>query len=128
MPEPTGESKQSRKETARSEDAAHAAGGENTKAVPEGIVPLFFSAKSQEIFQCVADTELTPENPHKLILKEKIAEDFKNRAAVSDFFHVKQKVLVSTKRAFLNKAHVLIPPSTLCLHTELYWRRIVVGI
>lgn len=101
MPEPTanqGESKESPQETVTSENAGKAAGDGGSKATPEGIVPLFFSGKSQEIFECVADTDLTPDNPHKLIVKEKIVEDFKNRAAVSDFFPVKQKVLVSAAR------------------------------
>ena len=114
MPEPTasqGENKESPQENVTSENAGNIAGDGESKATPEGIVPLFFSGKSQEIFECVADTDLTPNNPHKLILKEKIVEDFKNRAAVSDFFPVKQKVLVSTKSVhFLNKAHVLISP------------------
>ena len=101
MPEPTAnENKESPQETV--DDAAgHPVSDGGSKATPEGIVPLFFSGKSQEIFGCVADTDLTPENPHKLVLKEKIVEDFKNRAAVSDFFPVKQKVLVSTKNAML---------------------------
>ena len=101
MPEPTAsqsESKESPQETVASVNARKAAGDGGSKVTPEGIVPLFFSGKSQEIFECVADTDLTPDNPHKLIVKEKIVEDFKNRAAVSDFFPVKQKVLVSTTR------------------------------
>ena len=62
---------------------------------PAGVVPLFFSGPSQQIFECVVDEDLTPERPHKLIPKEKIVEDFKNRAAVSDFHPIKQKMLVS---------------------------------
>lgn len=100
MPEPTatqGENNESPQEIATSENAGEAVDDGGNKPTPEGIVPLFFSGKSQEIFECVADTDLTPDNPHKLIVKEKIVEDFKNRAAVSDFFPVKQKVLVSTR-------------------------------
>ena len=62
---------------------------------PPGVVPLFFSGPSQQIFGCVVDTDLTAEHPHKLIPKEKILEDFRNRAAVCDFHPVKQKMLVS---------------------------------
>ena len=62
---------------------------------PVGVVPLFFSGPSQQIFECVVDEDLTPERPHKLIPKEKIVDDFKNRAAVCDFHPVKQKMLVS---------------------------------
>ena len=67
---------------------------ESKRGPPEGVVPLFFSGPSQQIFGCVVDVDLTVENPHKLIPKEKILEDFRNRAAVSDFSPVKQKILV----------------------------------
>lgn len=64
--------------------------------IPAGIKPLFFSGPSQQIFECVVDTHLTSDNPHKLILKEKILDDFKNRAAVCDFHPVKKQVQVYT--------------------------------
>ena len=67
---------------------------ESKRGPPAGVVPLFFSGPSQQIFGCVVDVDLTDENPHKLIHKKKILEDFKNRAAVCDFFPVKQKILV----------------------------------
>ncbi len=73
-------------------------GGEGVppaKTVPVGIVPLFFSGASQQVFGCVTDTDLTSENPHVLIPKEKILEDFKNRAAVSDFHPVKKQIQAS---------------------------------
>ena len=69
-----------------------------TKTIPDGIVPLFFSGPGQEIFGCVADSDVTVENPHKLIAKEMILEDFKNRAAVSDFHPVKKTVMVRLQR------------------------------
>lgn len=69
---------------------------ESKKGPPPGVVPLFFSGPSQQIFGCVVDVDLTDQNPHKLIPKEKIVEDFKNRAAVCDFHPVKQKMLVHT--------------------------------
>ena len=67
---------------------------ESQRGPPPGVVPLFFSGPSQQIFGCVVDVDLTDENPRKLIPKEKILEDFKNRAAVCDFHPVKQKILV----------------------------------
>ena len=100
MPEPTSDKtggEAAPADTEKSENAVQGTevGGESVrKSIPDGIVPLFFSGKSQQIFECVTDSDLTPELPHKLIPKEKIVEDFKNRAAVSDFFPVKQKVLV----------------------------------
>eukprot|EP00128_Syssomonas_multiformis_P000649 Colp12_sorted_trinity150504_noHs@31878 len=67
---------------------------EEAVQVPEGIVPLFFTAASQELFKCrSAQNEVTAEQPHVLIPKAQIVEDFKNRAAVSDFHPVKDTVL-----------------------------------
>ncbi|XP_074640912.1 dynein axonemal intermediate chain 3-like [Tubulanus polymorphus] len=60
--------------------------------LPENCVPLFLSGQSQGIFNCVADEQVTAENPYKLISKESIIQDFKNRAAVCDFHPVKQVV------------------------------------
>ena len=67
---------------------------ESQRGPPPGVAPLFFSGPSQQIFGCVVDVDLTDQNPHKLIPKVKILEDFKNRAAVCDFHPVKQKILV----------------------------------
>ena len=53
------------------------------------------ATKSQEIFECLCDNQVTEENPYKLIKKEDIINDMKMRAAVSDFHPVKQIVLVS---------------------------------
>lgn len=62
---------------------------------PAGVVPLFFSGAGQQIFDCVVDKDLTTDSPNKLISKEIILEDFRNRAAVSDFHPVKKAVQVS---------------------------------
>lgn len=62
--------------------------------IPEDIMPLFFASKTQEIFSCRADEDVTEENPCKLIPKEAIIQDFKDRAAVSDFHPVKKLVQV----------------------------------
>lgn len=75
-------------------------------AVPEGIVPLFFSTSSQQIFECVVDVNLTKENRQKLIPKAKILDDLKNRAAVSDFSPVKQKISVSCSSFNLFSAYL----------------------
>ncbi|PIK53480.1 WD repeat-containing protein 63 [Apostichopus japonicus] len=59
----------------------------------DSMIPLFISSKSQEIFQCVADEHVTEDNPHKLIPKDAIIQDMRERAAVSDFHPVKQLIL-----------------------------------
>ncbi|XP_020650683.3 dynein axonemal intermediate chain 3 isoform X2 [Pogona vitticeps] len=57
------------------------------------IFPLVLTEKSQEIFNCRADIDVTAENPYKLLKKEDIINDMKTRAAVSDFHPVKKIVL-----------------------------------
>jgi WD40 repeat protein len=70
-----------------------AAQEEKPEPVPEDIMPLFFTTLTQQIFECTSGTDVTGENPWKLIQKEKILEDFKNRAAISDFHPAKQTIL-----------------------------------
>lgn len=92
MPEP-----ESTDTEAKTNAATPAGGGgeeENAVKIPTGVIPIFFSGGGQQIFQCVVDKDVTPDSPLKLIPKEKILEDFTNRAAVSDFHPVKKKVQV----------------------------------
>lgn len=67
---------------------------EEPQPAPDDIMPLFFTTLTQQIFECTTGTDVTSENPRKLIQKEKILEDFKTRAAISDFHPVKKIVLV----------------------------------
>ncbi|NXC47350.1 WDR63 protein, partial [Penelope pileata] len=57
------------------------------------IFPLVFTTKTQEIFNCRVDKDVTEENCFKLIKKEDIVQDLKTRAAISDFHPVKKVVL-----------------------------------
>lgn len=63
------------------------------EGVPEGVVPLFLSSKTQEIFHCRCDEDVTEENPIKIITKQEILDDMRNRAAVCDFHPIKQEVI-----------------------------------
>ncbi|XP_072024061.1 dynein axonemal intermediate chain 3-like isoform X2 [Amphiura filiformis] len=65
---------------------------ENNDGLPDGTVALFLSSKTQELFECIADEQVTVETPNKLIPKEAIIQDMKTRAAVSDFTPVKQQM------------------------------------
>ncbi|XP_037354413.2 dynein axonemal intermediate chain 3 isoform X1 [Talpa occidentalis] len=56
------------------------------------IYPLVLTTMTQELFKCRIDQDVTEEKPYKLIRKEAILEDFRNRAAVSDFYPVKKIV------------------------------------
>ncbi|XP_054576885.1 dynein axonemal intermediate chain 3 [Eptesicus fuscus] len=56
------------------------------------IYPLVLTTRTQEIFNCRIDEDLTDEQPYKLIKKQDILADFKNRAAVSDFYPVKKVI------------------------------------
>uniref|UniRef100_A0A8B9UDK1 Dynein axonemal intermediate chain 3 n=1 Tax=Anas zonorhyncha TaxID=75864 RepID=A0A8B9UDK1_9AVES len=57
------------------------------------IFPLVFTTKTQEIFNCRVDEDVTEENCFKLIKKEDIIQDLKTRAAISDFHPVKRVIL-----------------------------------
>ena len=57
---------------------------------------LDFTSKTQEIFQCKADKDVTEASPYMIIAKEKILKDFKNRAAISDFHPARKIIEVHT--------------------------------
>ncbi|XP_023554822.1 WD repeat-containing protein 63 [Octodon degus] len=56
------------------------------------IYPLVLTTKTQEIFNCRVDQDVTDKVPYKLIKKEDIFADLRNRAAVSDFHPIKKIV------------------------------------
>lgn len=62
--------------------------------VVEGLMPVFFTGATQELFGCVVDRDVTPEHPEKLIPLERIHQDFRDRAAVSDFHPCKAEMQV----------------------------------
>ena len=64
------------------------------ETAPDGSIAIFFTGATQEIFGCVIDRDVTPEAPQKIILLEKIMDDFRNRAGVSDFSAVKKEMQV----------------------------------
>jgi len=63
-------------------------------ALPDGVVPLFLSSKTQELFGVHADIDVTAENPMKIVSKEQVLQDLYNRAAISDFHAVKPLMVV----------------------------------
>lgn len=65
------------------------------------IYPLVLTTQTQELFKCQIDEDVTDEQPYKLIKKEDIFADFRNRAAVSDFYPVKKVIQVSTTSLFI---------------------------
>jgi hypothetical protein len=68
------------------------------KGLPEGVVPLFLSSKTQEIFHCRMDEDVTIENPIKIITKDEIMEDLRMRAGICDFAPLKQEIIVRCYR------------------------------
>ncbi|NWX57933.1 WDR63 protein, partial [Promerops cafer] len=57
------------------------------------IFPLLLTAKTQEIFNCRPDEDVTEENCFKCIKKEDIIHDLKRRAKSSDFHPFKKVIL-----------------------------------
>ncbi|NWT68187.1 WDR63 protein, partial [Prunella himalayana] len=57
------------------------------------IFPLLLTAKTQEIFNCRPDEDVTEENCFKCIKKEDIIQDLKTRAKSSDFYPFKKVIL-----------------------------------
>ncbi|NWT08449.1 WDR63 protein, partial [Vireo altiloquus] len=57
------------------------------------IFPLLLTAKTQQIFNCRADEDVTEENCFTCIKKEDIIQDLKTRANTSDFHPLKKVIL-----------------------------------
>ncbi|NXF06603.1 WDR63 protein, partial [Smithornis capensis] len=57
------------------------------------IFPLVLTTKTQEIFNCRVDEDVTEENCFKLITKEDIIQDLKTRANISDFYPIRNIIL-----------------------------------
>ncbi|NXT71957.1 WDR63 protein, partial [Chaetops frenatus] len=57
------------------------------------IFPLLLTAKTQEVFNCRPDEDVTEENCFKCIKKEDIIQDLKTRANTSDFHPFKKVIL-----------------------------------
>ncbi|NXU44170.1 WDR63 protein, partial [Drymodes brunneopygia] len=57
------------------------------------IFPLLLTAKTQEVFNCRPDEDVTEENCFKCIKKEDIIQDMKTRAKASDFHPFKKVIL-----------------------------------
>ncbi|XP_017585458.1 PREDICTED: WD repeat-containing protein 63 isoform X2 [Corvus brachyrhynchos] len=57
------------------------------------IFPLLLTAKTQKIFNCRADEDVTEENCFKCIKKEDIIQDLKTRANTSDFHPLRKVIL-----------------------------------
>ncbi|KAM4773279.1 dynein axonemal intermediate chain 3 isoform 2-T4 [Cyanocitta cristata] len=57
------------------------------------IFPLLLTAKTQKIFNCRADEDVTEENCFKCVKKEDIIQDLKTRADTSDFHPLKKVIL-----------------------------------
>lgn len=66
---------------------------EDKDVLPPNVFPLFMTSKTQEIYNCKCDEDVTEENPFKFIPKVDILEDMKMRAAICDFHPFKQQVL-----------------------------------
>lgn len=58
-------------------------------------MPIFLASKTQAIYHCVCDEDVTKDNPFKIVTKEEILEDLHNRAAICDFHPLKDKIIVS---------------------------------
>ncbi|XP_023787918.1 WD repeat-containing protein 63 isoform X1 [Cyanistes caeruleus] len=57
------------------------------------IFPLLLTAKTQEIFNCRPDEDVTEKDCFKCIRKEDIIQDVKTRAKASDFHRLKKVIL-----------------------------------
>ena len=90
---------------------------EENSETPAYVFPIFFTTKTQEIFSCTADVNVTEESPLKIITKEQIQQDFRDRAAISDFHPAKKIVEVMY---FVELLNFLL--MSLCLKLGIFYK------
>ncbi|XP_053326034.1 dynein axonemal intermediate chain 3 [Spea bombifrons] len=83
-----GTKRKGRQSAKKREDSAAA----STVGHPDYIAPLVLTSKTQEIFQCRANEDVTQEKPFKLLKKDDVLGDLRARAAVSDFHPLKSVI------------------------------------
>lgn len=59
------------------------------------IFPAVLTEKTQELFHCRADIDVTADSPCMLLKKDDLIRDIKSRAAISDFHPFKKLIVVS---------------------------------
>ncbi|XP_037070687.1 dynein intermediate chain 3, axonemal-like [Pollicipes pollicipes] len=79
-------------------------GAQEAKVLPEpppGVVPLFLTTQTQQIFQILADVNVTRESPNVLLDKNALLEDINQRKAISDFFPINEVIVAYPSDEFL---------------------------
>ena len=71
--------------------------------LPDGTYPISLSQATQERFDCVIDWDLSPLEPHKVILMEKVLTELDELGEGSDFFPLKNQIRVKTKIIYCAK-------------------------
>ena len=63
--------------------------------LPDGTYPIRLSPITQERLDCVIDWDLSPLEPHKVIVMEKVVKDLQELGEGSDFWPLKHQITVS---------------------------------
>ena len=62
--------------------------------LPDGTYPIFIKTSTQEKFDCIIDWDLSPLEPHKIVLMEKVRNDLEELGEASDFYPLKNQIKV----------------------------------
>ena len=63
--------------------------------LPDGTYPISLTQATQERFDCVIDWDLSPLEPHKVIMMEKVLNELDELGEGSDFFPLKHQIRVN---------------------------------
>ena len=65
--------------------------------LPDGTYPILIKPSTQEKFDCIIDWDLSPLEPHKIVLMEKVRNDLEELGEASDFYPLKNQIKVGTR-------------------------------
>jgi hypothetical protein len=82
---------------------AIAPGNPNAEISVDGIMPLFLTTMTQDLFKIKGHEDLTPEKPIKVIPKADFLADIQARLVISDFHPAKSAILVCLYNIFVSQ-------------------------
>ena len=75
--------------------------------LPDGTYPILIKTSTQEKFDCIIDWDLSPLEPHKIVLMERVRNDLEELGEASDFYPLKNQIKVGIAHFYTYKTCII---------------------
>ena len=75
--------------------------------LPDGTYPILIKPSTQEKFDCIIDWDLSPLEPHKIVLMERVRNDLEELGEASDFYPLKNQIKVCIAHFYTYKTCII---------------------